>query len=214
MKMRRQYGAGQKGFSMVELMIVIVIILVISAMAMPNLSRGITMIRLRGSLGGVAGLLQKTRIEAVRTNRIMVARYKVVDSVAFAYLDLNQNNAIDGGASGQNAETVIQFGQGAQYVPKPASPPQGLDGTKLLGYDQKESDAPFNVGFSQRGIPCKPDSSTSTVASCQPTYVSGVGGYLYYFKAASVFGDRWGAITITPAGRIRVWTYSDSAGWN
>jgi hypothetical protein len=34
--------------------------------------------------------------------------------------------------------------------------------------------------------------------------------YQYYFRLASSFGDQWGAITITPAGRIRVWTYNGS----
>jgi Tfp pilus assembly protein FimT len=193
---------------MVELMIVIVIILVISGMAMPSITRSITMIRLRESVGGVAGMLQRTRIEAVRKNRYMVARYKTVDKVNFVYLDANQNDVMDGGSSGNPAEPVVQFGRDVQYMKKPASPPMAFPSKTLLGYNQTESDSPFNAGFTQRGLPCTPNSGSGTVTDCPNS------GQLYYFKAASTFGDRWGALTITPAGRIRVWTYSESAGWN
>jgi hypothetical protein len=63
--------------------------------------------------------------------------------------------------------------------------------------------APFEVVFNQRGLPC--------------TYIAATGvctmtGYLYYFRLSSTLGDQWGAITVTPAGRIRVWTFN-GADW-
>src|SRR4051794_28150940 len=86
----------ESGFSMIELMVVIAIGLVIAAMAVPNLTRAIATVRLRESATGIAGLLQKTRIEAVRTNRIEVARFsKDANGVPFIYNDLNQNNTPD-----------------------------------------------------------------------------------------------------------------------
>ena len=70
--MKRQ--SKTSGFSLIELMIVVAIIMVVSAMALPSMARGITTIRLRGAATTIAGMVQKARIEAVRTNRIMVLR--------------------------------------------------------------------------------------------------------------------------------------------
>ena len=57
------------GFSLIELLIVIAIIMVVAAMATPNVMNAINNIRLRGSAGDVAGLLQQCRQAALHDNR-------------------------------------------------------------------------------------------------------------------------------------------------
>ena len=63
-----------RGFSMIELMIVLVISLVVAAFALPNISGAITTMRLRSAMSSIAGILQETRILAVKNNKFNVAR--------------------------------------------------------------------------------------------------------------------------------------------
>src|SRR5947209_7329453 len=86
----------QRGFSMVELMVVLLISMVIAVMAIPSISNAIVTIRLREGVQGIAGLLQRTRIEAVRLNKSEAARRATLPGNASAvYLDLNQNGGFD-----------------------------------------------------------------------------------------------------------------------
>ena len=59
----------QRGFTMIELMIVIVIILVVAAMAIPSVMTAMYNLRLRSSGSEVAGLLQSARMQSIQFNR-------------------------------------------------------------------------------------------------------------------------------------------------
>ena len=213
--------AGAPGFSMIELMIVIAIGLVIAAMAVPNISRAIVTVQLRESIVGVAGLMQKTRIEAVRTNRTQVARAANVQGVNYVFVDLNQNDAPDQCAPPRcnpiTTEPVVQLGRD---VAPASGPPVNFTAEQLLGIfgykGQTDSPLPFNMGFNPRGLPCTPTPSSGAVATCDAAFTKAVGsqaGFIYYFKKPSTFGDQWGAITVTPAGRVRSWVLSGTT-WN
>jgi prepilin-type N-terminal cleavage/methylation domain-containing protein len=190
-------GRGQRGFSIIELVIVVVIILVVTVLALPSINRSITALRMRSAMGGVSGLLQKTRIEAVRTNRVQVLRLGNLKGASVVYVD----SAIAPGPP-TALKPLVQLPSGV--APETVLvPPTAFPSDQLLGYTQPVSVAPFEVVFNQRGLPC--------------TYIAATGvctmtGYLYYFRLSSTLGDQWGAITVTPAGRIRVWTFN-GADW-
>ena len=201
---------GARGFSLIELMIVLVISLVVAAFAVPNISAAITNIRLRGSVSNVAGLLQQCRILAVKSNKIEVARIGTTNNASMVFVDVDFNNSYSppNGATGVAGEPVVQMTQGVSvdFI----GPAAAFPAATLLGYSQLPSLAPFNVGFNQRGLPCTPNSAVGTVTVCaiggMTFTTTSNAGYLYYFKIKNVFGDSWAALTITPAGRIRVWT--------
>jgi len=200
-----------KGFSLIELIMVVAIGLVVAAMAVPSLSRGIATIRMRESLGGAASLLQRTRIEAVKSNRIRAARYQVTQNTPFVWVDTNGDNTI------QSTEPQVQLAREVEVQFSPNVPPTTFPSNTLLGYNQTASPTPLNVGFNQRGLPCTPNTSTGLPTLCDLGTITTTAGsnncFLYYFKMTSYFGDRWGAITVTPAGRIRVWMLTGST-WN
>jgi prepilin-type N-terminal cleavage/methylation domain-containing protein len=214
--MKRQSRA--RGFSLVELMIVVVIILVISALALPSMSRAITIIRLRGAASTVAGMIQKTRIEAVRTNRIMVLRERTLnDGVTPVFW-------VDG-AIPQTSTTSSQNNQLDNFEPQAMISKEvtlefsgypSFDSNALLGYTSTPSSTPFNLAFNQRGLPCTPNNSTSQITSCPLTGISttstSTSSYQYFFKLTSRFGDQWATITVTPAGRVRTWVWN-GANW-
>ena len=190
---------------MIELLVVAAIMLVVSALAIPNIAAALNTFRLRGSVSGLAGLLQDSRILSVKTNRIYMARLAMVNGAQVAFVDLNNNGAPDNAPCVQNPalncpEPVVQ---GAQNVTIDyAGPATPFPSNQLLAYAQGPSGAPFTIGFSQRGLPC-----TGTIVACANN------GFLYYFRIDGTFGTQWSALTITRAGRIRVWTLS-GATWH
>ena len=212
--MKRQIRA--RGFSLVELMIVVAIILVVSAMALPSMARGITTIRLRGAANTISGMIQKTRIEAVRTNRIMVLRETTLnDGVTPVFW-------VDGAASTNGV--VMQDNRLNNFEPQAMISKEitlefsgypSFDSTQLLGYDNGVSGTPFNLAFNQRGLPCTPNSTTGQITSCalsgiDETHTSS-SSYQYFFKLHSTFGDQWASVTVTPAGRVRTWVWNGSS---
>src|SRR5205823_2804861 len=69
-KTHRNCGHSTRGFSIMELLIVVAIILIIAAVAIPNFQSVMAQIRLRSSASAVAGVIQQARIRSVRDNRI------------------------------------------------------------------------------------------------------------------------------------------------
>jgi prepilin-type N-terminal cleavage/methylation domain-containing protein len=58
-------GQSARGFSLIELIFVILIALIMTAMAVPLLNNGMTSYRVRGAAASVAGSIQGTRYQAI-----------------------------------------------------------------------------------------------------------------------------------------------------
>ena len=67
------------GFSLIELMIVLVISLVVAAFALPNITGAITSMRLRSSVSSIAGVLQETRILAHCVQKLIAILIRQVE---------------------------------------------------------------------------------------------------------------------------------------
>src|SRR5260370_13092517 len=85
------------GFSIIELLIVLFVVMVIAAIAIPNILLAVSNIRLRASAGDLAGLMQQARIMAAKNNPqtppVYAIRYAVLGGKQIAYIDLNANGA-------------------------------------------------------------------------------------------------------------------------
>jgi hypothetical protein len=87
------------------------------------------------------------------------------------------------------------------YSPTGSNAPSTLSDAKL-GFNLSPSPTVTDASFNSRGLPC--------AGSCN----SISGGFVYYFSDSRPWGKPgWAAISITPAGRIKVWTWSGTA-WN
>ena len=84
----------QSGFSLIELLVVIAIIMVVAAMATPNVMTAINNIRLRSAASEVAGLLQQCRQAAVRNNRYYTIKPATVTGARAAYVDLDRKSVV------------------------------------------------------------------------------------------------------------------------
>jgi|SRR4051794_38779585 prepilin-type N-terminal cleavage/methylation domain-containing protein len=207
---KRTNSAGSKGFSLIELIVVIAIILVVSAISLPNIMASMDTFRLRSAVSGLAGLLQETRILAVQKNAIYEARLGSLNGENVAFVDLNWDSTPQSTEplTAANANVNIDY----------TGPGTAFPEATLLGYtNAAASPNPFFIGFNQRGLPCVPSPATNRPTSCSTgavtTSTSSRQGFLYYFRIDSTFGTKWSVLSITPAGRIRVWTLSGST-WN
>jgi prepilin-type N-terminal cleavage/methylation domain-containing protein len=195
------------GFSLIELLIVIAIIMVVAAIATPSIMNTMDGIRLRSAASEVSGIMQQARQLAVRNNRYYTVKPAVVTGARAAYVDVNYNNAFDGGAPAP--EPMIQFPQSISVVNGGAPNTANLIGQCCATFVPQG--AGILPSFNSRGLPCvgaanpPPANSLCNIRDAGGNTV----GFVYYMNQTRAFGAvGWAAVSVTPAGRIRVWTYS------
>jgi prepilin-type N-terminal cleavage/methylation domain-containing protein len=195
------------GFSLIELLVVVAIIMVVAAMATPSVMDAVNGIRLRGSANDVAGLLQQCRQAAVKNNRYYTIKPATVTGAQGAYVDLNYNNSYDNVAPAP--EPLIQFASNVSVVSAGAPNTANLINQCCTTFTPQP--ASVLPSFNSRGLPCvglanpPPANSLCNIRDAGGNTV----GFVYFLNQARPFGAvGWAAVSVTPAGRIRVWTYS------
>src|SRR5258708_16721093 len=107
-----------RGFTMVELVLVMFIMSVVAAFAVPNVLLTISNWKLRGSASDLAGLMQQARILAAKNNPqppvpVYAIRYAVQNGARIAFVDMkgdgvwHSSTPINGVTI---SEPLIQFG--------------------------------------------------------------------------------------------------------
>lgn|SRR6202158_968614 len=197
-KLQPRRHSKQSGFSLVELLITAIIIIILGALAIPNAATTIADIRLRGSASDFVGLVQQARINAVRKNTTLTVLVGLPSGNG-AYIDLNGNSSYDSG------EPMIQFGGTVNNVAAPggaSGAPTNLDASGgPLGWTATSG----NISFNNRGLPC--DSGATPCGSNV--------NYIFYFKDNRAFGGSgWAAVSITAASRSKVWWWNGSRWMN
>src|SRR2546423_8217332 len=131
------------GFSLVELLVVVAVILVVAAVATPNIVNALRTQRLRGTAGDYASLLQRARIRAVEDNRFYGVRPNAPANATLAFVDIYPQNG-DGTS-----------GQGAYNAGPPSDPviPFGSDGTTVAAGGVAHTAALGRVGLAAGGAP-------------------------------------------------------------
>ena len=184
----------QRGFSLIELTVVILIVLLVAGIAVPNIATAIANVQLRGAASNLSGLIQSGRLAAVKNNVTCTVRFGLTNMQG-AYVDLNKNGQFD------STEPMIQFGGNVTQVSAPsgAGSPSALDGAGgPLGWTATSG----NVSFNPRGLPC--DVTRNPCATSV--------GYVFYLRDTRTSGNGWAAVSVTAAGRIKVWTW-DGTAW-
>jgi len=212
----------QRGTTLIELVAVVGIMLVLTAILAPKMSQLIGKMRLRSSVDTYGYLLQQARMLAVRDNKY----YTVIPGTAggtsvSACIDLNWNGTCDQG------EPEVELPQTVSFAPTgapstvpitcgtsgPGPCPAGVTG--LNYFEQTQNVQPT---FNQRGLPCinfaggttEPNYSIGDrCVSRDPAPLAGSNpiGFLYTFQYTGMLGVNYAAVAITPAGRVTTWLY-------
>jgi Tfp pilus assembly protein FimT len=170
----------ESGFSVVELTIVCVILVIISAIAIPNIVQANRNYRLDAAGHSVASLLQVARMQAVKNNLPQYAQYTagglvfVNDGSTTTYAVGNPDVAVAGDLT-FNATPTPTHNQLDDYI----------------GGTAPQVGGP--IGFNARGLPCIASGNTCP---------SGSTGFEWFVQNAN---NGWEAITVTPSGRIKSW---------
>jgi Tfp pilus assembly protein FimT len=210
----RQYcrhRGRQAGFSMVELSLVTIIALILVGFSVPALNTTIRTAHLRGAASDYAGLLELSRIYAIRDNNYY-ATYILspvgTSPVAQAYLDLPQGSppAKNGGTGVATGDPTITITSEVVVEPVGSAPSTSNLESQLLPATTPVTPTDTSVTaatFGPRGLPCTPLTLSSSVV-CD----SSGGATAYWTFLENTKTGAWQAVTITPAGRIQKWFYT------
>ena len=186
-----------RGFSLVELLVVMAIILIVAAFSVPTMVTTMDAYRLRNSLSSSVAMVQRARLQAIKTNQTQELQFITSgNQVVLYYKSTNSNNLALQTQRVGNTAPDPQFWMPTTFS-IPGAPTSGATPLKgLLMWNSNVNPGQTNVPmfFNSRGMPGDPT------------------GYLYYFKYNSANRTRWAALSVSPAGRIESWFWNGN-GW-
>jgi type II secretory pathway pseudopilin PulG len=186
------------GFTMLELMIVLSMVLAATTIAIPSMITVVANTRLRRGMDSLSSLYQNGRGLAVKQNTVTRVRFQVSDNNWVAY--------VDNGISPSGLTTSApQLWMPMRFTK--VSPPSGTSPAPLDAAACGSSIAPDTIDdtyFNQLGIPCQYSSGSCSASQ----------SYAYYFNylGSMNMSTTWAAMCISPAGRVRTW-YWDGSAW-
>jgi Tfp pilus assembly protein FimT len=181
---------GIRGLSTLELVVSLGIVLVISAVAIPSITKTLRIYQLNDAASQVAGILKLTRFEAIRRNTPV----SCVNSQAAANGPANLWSDSNGDTVEQSTEKQILLGVNATLVPVGAVPGAAAL-APAVGVPALTPLNPSNdsVKFDQRGA------------------VSPAGVYVIYVGNTAAADGGFRAVVVLPSGSVQVWTYAGGA---
>jgi Tfp pilus assembly protein FimT len=208
-------GGRQAGFSMVELCLVTVIVLILVGAAVPKMLTTIRTAKFRGGMSDFSGLLQTARIYAIRDNRFYSTYLLAANgnTPQEGYVDMLPEGTTgpsgNGGTSVVTGDPLITIPSEVTKQAAANAPNTSNLATQLLPSNTPvpPTDATVTpITFGPRGLPCIIVQITGG-SVCNS--LGGPAAYWIFFQ--DNLTSNWGAVTVTPAGRIQKWFYTGSA---
>ena len=198
-----------RGFSVIELLIVVTIILIVAGIAIPNFVATAHSARLKGAVSDFASLLQVGRIKAVDDDRYYSTYVLAANgnNPKQGFVDIFPQNADGtsgaGGLAYNAGDPLVVISGEVSLRPQGAAPGTATLKSQLLPptspvVPQDGSVAATAITFGPRGLPCK-----AAGGVCDT--LGGPQAYWVFFQ--NNVTQNWGAVTVTPAGRIQRWLF-------
>jgi len=198
---------SSSGFSTLELVIVVAIILIAAVIAIPNAIQIWYNMELRATGNEVADLMQRARILAAKSNSYYTVCYSTSGGVQTVYL--TQVTLSSTSACTYSAGTSVSIDL-ARLISAASGAPTGTNPSAYASSIDTSSGTPCDntctLAFSPRGLPCQ--FVTGTPGTCSTPAAS---YFVYYFQASSSNG--WAAVAVSKAGRTQTYTWNGSS-WN
>jgi Tfp pilus assembly protein FimT len=188
----------ERGFSVLELLVVVAVIMIVTAISMPSFLRAIRIYQLNDAATQVASVLKFTRYEAIRLNVSaavgpggpLSARVRQVGTITNVFTDSNYDTNV------QNTEKQIQLTGNVNLVAA-GTPPNTAGLAAAVGVAALTNVPLANgaIAFDQRGA--------ITPAAVSVLYIGNL--------ALPNLGYR--AIVLLPTGSVQIWTTDSSGNW-
>jgi type II secretory pathway pseudopilin PulG len=177
------------GFTLVEILIVVAIMMIMAAVSMPSILAAIAHAKLRGASSSLSGLIQSSRMRAVKRNKTVTVHFVTMGAVPFAVV----KDVADTSTDLKVTDPQVQLGASRIHVANPTGDAPPLTDA-ILSYTPLN--LPDLVSFNARGLPCKYASGVCTTA-----------GFIYYLTDTSR-PSAWTAVSISPGGRVKQWFWN------
>jgi Tfp pilus assembly protein FimT len=171
--------------------VVMLVLLILSAFAVPQLLRALRRYQLESSARNVAGMLLRARYEAIRRDQNVTTVYSGGSPPVYG-LDLNGNNNLDP----DEPRTPLSSNVVMSMVNAPALASMGPN------YSAAQVPPGFRVTYSPRG--------TSMQQVAPQNWIEATAVYVLFLQHQT--DGAWAAVTVTPPGRLRVWFWNGT-GW-
>ena len=177
---------------MLELVVVVAVIMVVTAVSMPSFLQAVRIYRLNDAATQVAGVLKFTRYEAIRLNVPAVnpqrARTLVAAAGTYVYTDSNNSNSV------QNTEKQVLFSGNVNLVAA-GLPPGGLAAAVGVAGLTTVPVTGGLISFDHRGAVTPPPAV-----------------YVLYIGNVAFPDLGYRAVVLLPSGSVQIWT-SASGNW-
>jgi Tfp pilus assembly protein FimT len=180
------------GFSVTELLVVVGIVMLISVISIPSITRVVGIARMRASMTSLSGVIQNTRMTSIKENRTMTMHLQDFSNGLIGYIKPAGDAS---GLQSSDPQVQLQAPITDHAAPVGTGAPTAIT-TAVLGFTPVTG----NTSFNSRGLPCEYSSGTCISK-----------GFIRYFKDTSQADNRsWAAVSVSPAGRIKRWFWSGS----
>jgi prepilin-type N-terminal cleavage/methylation domain-containing protein len=211
-KISKSRLSTERGFTLIELVGVVAVLLVVAGMGVPNFMNAMRSARLKGAVSDFAGILQSARIRAVDDDRYYSV-YVLGGAAPEAFVDIypQQPSGASGSGGTQTDPKDPIIGINSEVVQKPVGAAPNTVSLKALFlpanatvalYDESVANPP--ITFGARGLPC-----SASALTCKTHIPAGDVAYWAFFQ--DNISLSWGAVTVTPAGRVRRWLFTGGA---
>jgi prepilin-type N-terminal cleavage/methylation domain-containing protein len=188
---------AEAGFTLIEVSVSVVVMMIIAAIAIPSVMQGWNSYRLTSAADSVAGLLERTRFEAIHKNTQISCLVQQPGAGVVFGIDENGNNAID-----------------------PGEPKVILSGpVVMIAGGTAPGAASMGNGYAATTTINPPPGTAAIVAArfdARGTVVPGAGGavpFVLYFGIPNQPTYGYRAVTITPMGQVKTWMASSYGSW-
>lgn len=203
MKSATRFGTPRRaiaGFSMVELVMSICVMLILTALAIPSLMRSLRSYQLNSAAASVSDMLKFTRFEAVRRNTQINLQFTQNGLTWIVWTD----SFIAGNGGPINVRDKQQVIAGyPTLLPSGIAPPPGAISAALGGTTPTPlSGNNVTVTFDARGA-----------------IRQGIGGpisanvYIFYVGNATDTDSGYRAVVLLPSGSTQIWTAPNGGPW-
>jgi prepilin-type N-terminal cleavage/methylation domain-containing protein len=195
----------QDGFSLIELLLSLVVLLIITTLAVPVVLRSLQSYQLNSAASQLSGMLKLTKFEAIRQNLPVSCQVQAQGGGWLVWVDLNGNGTVDptepqmfltgsfallaAGSVPDTSNIASSLGQGSTGVPWTILPSGGT-----------------SEWYDHRGVLCF-SSQSAACPNAAPTI------YAMYVGNPSDPSPGYRAIITLPSGAVQVWSATTGGPW-